>query len=459
MALLPELRERVGSFFKGFSDAGALERKGFQDFSFDLVSVGELYRRDGFNHIATLLDGGAGPSYSGETVSRQTTLSLSVAWAALRLMSECPALMPWEIYQRKGRDLVKRDDLPIYEVFHEGNDNRTSMDLRSAWMGHLLLEGNCYGQIVRRSGPNPIALDVHLIMPDQILPAYEKNTKANFPRIQYTVHQKGNSDKVFFITPGQPQDIFHCRGLSHDGLVGYNVIKAQQQTLGNSIAAQRHGGKFFYQGGRLPYVLETGQKFSPEDFARFRADWELVYQEPHRAAILPYGLQHKNIGVSAKDAQLLEFAQFSVFDICRVFGISPTMIGDLSKASYNSIYVLADQFVKFSLHPWLTRLEKTFRRCVLTQSEKDAKIFAKHNVNAILRGDFVTRMQGYAQMIQSGIASINEIREREDMSPIPNGDGHNQQMQMQPAASAGTAQTQDQIGLQRDLEDDEDNDD
>lgn len=456
MPIFPELRETVSNFFSGFSDATPtpLSLKGI-DFTFDAVSIGEMYRRDGFDRIANILGGGSGPTYSGETVNRNNTIGLSVAWAATRLISECTALLPWEIYQKTSPGvLTKRDDLPIYEVLHYGNDERSSMDMRSTWMNHLLGDGNCFGQIERRSGTG-VALDIHPLIPSQVLPGYEKATKANFPRIQYEVSQPGNSNKIFYVSPGEPHDIFHVRGMSYDGLLGYSPTKILHQTIGNALAAHKNAGSFFAHGSRLPYLLEIDKKFgNQEEFDAFRTDWEAIYSQAHRAAILQKGQTYKPIGVSAKDAQSQEFLQWMVYEICRVYGISPVMIGDLTKAAYNSTEVLAQQFVRFTLHPWLVRFEMAFRRCILTPAERRQKIIAKHNLNAILRGDFLQRMQGYTAMIQSGIASINEVREREDMPPVENGDGHNQQMQMQPASNGGLPQTPAQIALLDDTEED-----
>lgn len=453
MAPLPALRESLKSFFGGFSDSGALERKGFDTMTFN-VSEGELYRHEGFDRLARILDG-SGPNYAGEHVTNHSTLGLSVAWAANRLITECTALLPFEVYQRKGPgELLKREDLPIYDVFHYGNDMRTSMDMRSTWTHHLLNDGNCFAQIERRSGTG-VALDVHPLLPGQVLPEYEKESKSNFPRLQYTVHGRGNSDRVFFVTPGVPQDIFHVRGMSYDGLVGYGVVRTLHNVIANGLAAQKNAGRFFAHGARLPYVLETGKTFAAQAFDEFRADWEDIYRDPHKAAMLEKGMKYVPIGVSAKEAQSQEFLQWMLYEICRIYGISPTMVGDLTKANYNSIDVLAQQFVKFTLHPWLVRFEMAFRRCILTPKERQQKIFARHNVRAILRGEFVQRMTGYATMIQNGIASINEAREWEDMPPIENGDGHNQQMQMQPAANGGPRQSPAQISL-RDDDDEKD---
>jgi len=96
------------------------------------------------------------------------------------------------------------------------------------------------------------------------------------------------------------------------------------------------------------------------------------------------------------------------------------------------------EFVKVTLSAWLNRWEKELWRCVLTDEEKAQGYFWKHNLNALLRADFQTRMAGYSTMLQNGIASVNEIRDLEDWNPIDGGDEHHIQLNMQPLPGNGT---------------------
>jgi HK97 family phage portal protein len=203
------------------------------------------------------------------------------------------------------------------------------------------------------------------------------------------------------------------------------------QSIGTAIAAEKNVGAFYARGGRLPYIIEMASRFkSKEDFDKFRSDWEMVYSVPHRAPILDEDKKYKQIGISAKDSQLLETRLFSIHEICRWFGVPPHLVGDLSRATFSNIEQLALEFVKLTLATWLTRWEQELWRCVLTPEEKNQNYLWKHNLNALLRGDFPSRMTGYATMLQNGIANQDEIRDLEDWNPIEDGIGSGYHIQL-----------------------------
>lgn len=96
----------------------------------------------------------------------------------------------------------------------------------------------------------------------------------------------------------------------------------------------------------------------------------------------------------------------------------------------SNIEHLALDFVKMTLSTWMSRWEQDFWRCVLTPEEKAAGYFLHHNVNALLRGDFKTRMDGYASALQNGHMNIDEVRDLEDRNPLPNGAGSHYHIQL-----------------------------
>jgi HK97 family phage portal protein len=248
----------------------------------------------------------------------------------------------------------------------------------------------------------------------------------------------GNNETTFAVDKGKPQDILHIRGLGWDGLRGYSVITMARQSMGTALSVERNVARFYAQGGRVPYLLEMARKFkTDEDFDKFRQDWEKTYAEPHKVPILENDIKYTKIGLSAVDAQMLETRLFGIHEICRWFLMSPHLVGDLSRATFSNIEQLALEFVKVTMQPWFTRWEQDLWRCVLTPDEKGQGYYFKHNTNELLRGDFLTRMQGYAIMLQNGVASDNEIRDLEDWNPFKGGDGHHIQLNMQPVPAAG----------------------
>ena len=100
------------------------------------------------------------------------------------------------------------------------------------------------------------------------------------------------------------------------------------------------------------------------------------------------------------------------------------MIGDLDHATFSNVEHLSLDFVKYSLDPWIVRWEQSLQKALLSDSEK-GQYFVKFNVDGLLRGDYASRMQGYAIARQNGWMSANDIRELEDMNMLSEEEGGN----------------------------------
>ena len=430
--MFPEIRQRIANFVKGeepVSLGREIKSASLEDMTTD------WYARNGYQGIYSALAGGM-LSWSGERVSLTTAMNHSVVWACNKIISETVGFIPLVMLKvdndpAKGKSPAFTH--PMYRALKNSpNEKMSAMTFRETFTSHCVLEGNAYAQIIRRSGTN-VAIGLELLLGKEV------TADLNAARQLVYVVKIGNSTgKTYTVENGKAHDILHMRGIGNDGLHGYSVIAMGAQSIGNAIAAEKNVGAFWARGGRMPYVLEMAQRFKTrEDFDRFRADWEATYSVPHRAPILENDIKYRQIGLNAKDAQLLETRLFTINEICRWFGVQPHLVGDLSRATFSNIEQLALEFVKLTLQTWLTRWEQDLWRCVLTPEEKDQNYLWKHNLNALLRGDFPSRMTGYATMLQNGIASQNEIRDLEDWNPFEGGDGHHIQLNMQTLPANG----------------------
>ena len=430
--MFPEITSRLRSLVEQISVAteplsilrvpGEAKALSFEAFTTD------WYAQNGYGNIYAALGGGP-MSWSGERVTLANALNHSVVWACNRIISETVAFVPLVMLQvdkdpAKGKQVAKHH--PMYRALRNSpNPEMTAMSFRETLTSHCLLQGNAYARIVRRSGTG-VAFEMYPLLPSQV-----RNTRDTAGRLTYIVKTGNEQEKSYTVLPNKPQDIFHMHAIGNNGTSGFSVLQIGAQSIGTAIAAEKNVGSFYAHGGRLPYVLEMAQKFkTQEDFDRFRSDWEAVYSSPHRAPILENDIKYRQIGVSAKDAQLLETRLFSIHEICRWFGVPPHLVGDLSRATFSNIEQLALEFVKLTLTVWLERWEEELWRCVLTPDEKEQDYLWKHNLNALLRGDFPTRMAGYATMLQNGIASQDEVRDLEDWNPIPDGSGSGYHIQL-----------------------------
>ena len=231
-------------------------------------------------------------------------------------------------------------------------------------------------------------------------------------------------------------------GLGFDGLVGYSPIAMAKNAIGLAIAAEEYGSKFYANGAAPSGVLEHPGTL--KDPARVRDSWNSTFggsSNSHKVAVLEEGMKYTPISISPNEAQFLETRKFQINEIARIFRVPPHMVGDLEKSSFSNIEQQSLEFVKYTLDPWVIRWEQALYRTLLSEEEKKT-LFFKFNVEGLLRGDYASRMNGYATARQNGWMSANDIRELEDLDRIPaelGGDLYLVNGNMLPLVSAGAA--------------------
>ena len=219
--------------------------------------------------------------------------------------------------------------------------------------------------------------------------------------------------------------MFHIPGLGFDGLVGHSPIAMAKNAIGMAIATEEYGAKFFANGANPGGVLE--HPGIVKDPKRVRDSWNAVYQgsaNAHRIAVLEEGMKFQPIGIPPEQAQFIATRKFQLNEIARIFRIPPHMIGDLEKSSFSNIEQQSLEFVKYTLDPWVVRWEQAIQRALFSEDEK-RQYFVRFNVDGLLRGDYLSRMNGYSIGVQNGFLSPNCVRELENMNLIPEEEGGN----------------------------------
>ncbi len=288
-------------------------------------------------------------------------------------------------------------------------------------MTHLLLWGNAYAQIIRNGRGEVIAL--YPLMPDRMTVDRDSRGRIyyEYARSESDANTLGKKSSVIL----SPEDVFHIPGLGFDGLVGYSPIAMAKQAIGMGLACDEYGASFYQNGAQPGGVLEHPNVL--KDPKRVRESWNAIYQgskNAHRIAVLEEGMTYKPITISPEQAQFLETRKFQIDEIARIFRVPPHMIGDLEKSSFSNIEQQSLEFVKYTLAPWISRWEQAIQRSLLLMSER-TRYFARFNVEGLLRGDYQSRMNGYAVARQNGWMSANDIRELESLDMIPDEQGGN----------------------------------
>ena len=357
-----------------------------------------------------------GTSAAGKSVNERSAMQMTAVYACVRILSESIAGLPLHMYRyEEDGSKTKAVEHPLYHLLHdEPNPEMTSFIFRETLMSHLLLWGNAYAQIIRNGKGDIIAL--YPLMPNRM--KVERDTKGQLYYEYQTMKEDAPTMKgaVYQL---DPSEVLHVPGLGFDGLVSYSPIAMTKNAIGLAIAAEEYGSKFYANGAAPSGVLEHPNVL--KDPAKVRDSWNAAFggsSNAHRVAVLEEGMKYTPISISPNEAQFLETRKFQIDEIARIFRVPPHMVGDLEKSSFSNIEQQSLEFVKYTLNPWVCRWEQALQRALLSDDEK-GKYFFRFNVEGLLRGDYQSRMQGYATARQNGWMSANDIRELENIDRIP----------------------------------------
>ena len=361
----------------------------------------------------TNLNGG-GASSSGPIVTPDSAMRVAAVYACVRVLAETVGSLPCILYKRLpdgGKERATGSSL--YELIHDfPNTWQTNVEFFEQNMYHLGVRGNGINEIV--AGPRGPISELVPIHPDRVSAVERMRDNT----LRYTISDPERPNRTRTL---MSNDVFHIRGLTSDGILGLSPITHLRNAIGLAMSAEDSGARLFRQGVRPSGVLEHPQKLSDEAYARLKQ----AQQEhagtvnAYRTMILEEGMKWNQVSLSNKDAQFLETRKFQIAEIARMFRMPPHMIQDLDKATFSNIEHQGIEFVVHTIRPWLVRIEKAIKRDLIVNHRK---MFAEFLVDALLRGDFNSRMSGYATAIQNEIFSRNEVREMENRNPVSGGD-------------------------------------
>lgn len=361
-----------------------------------------------------------GGSSAGKSVNERSAMQMTAVYSCVRILAEAVAGLPLHLYRYKEDGGKERAiDNNLYHLLHdEPNKEMSSFIFRETLMTHLLLWGNAYAQIIRNGKGEVVAL--YPLMPNKMQVDRDENGELYYIYTRSSEEAKTMEGATVYLTP---RDVLHIPGLGFDGLVGYSPIAMAKNAIGLAIATEEYGAKFFANGAAPSGVLEHPGTI--KDPSRLRENWNSTFggsANSGKVAVLEEGMKYTPISISPEQAQFLETRKFQIDEIARIFRVPPHMVGDLEKSSFSNIEQQSLEFVKYTLDPWVIRWEQSLSRSLLSEDEK-RRYFFKFNLEGLLRGDYESRMSGYATARQNGWMSANDIRELENLDKIPAEDG------------------------------------
>lgn len=345
---------------------------------------------------------------TGIRVTPELALTLSALWHGTTFFARNMGSLPCITYRNLDPDGKERaKNIPLYSLFKYTPN--AEMDAFGFWelaVGHLILRGNFYARIV--DGPRG--------MVDQLVPIHpDRVTLSRLPsgRLQYKVTSMGQEPE--YLTP---EEVFHVRGFSTDGLTGLSVVSYAAQSLGTALAADTYAGKFFKSGATAALAVKHPGVLGADGLANLR---ESIKQYLYGAKnvggvlVLEENASIEKIGVSPQDAQILATRAHSVKEVAHWLGLPMQIFADGgATTTYASAYQFRLDLVDFAFRPMAVRIEQAIRRQLIVRPDQ---YFVEFLVDAILRGDLKARSEFYHFAILDGWMTRNEVRVKENLNP------------------------------------------
>lgn len=361
-------------------------------------------------------------------VTPQEALTLSTVQACVNLIARSLASVPLVLYRRDGSGRQVAADHPLYPLLHDlANPVQTAYDVRSTLFANVLIYGNAYAEIEWSEDGYPLAL--WPLAPEQVQLYVTANRSLVY---RVTGDTFGIDTNVRWLPPSR---VHHLRGLVTQGLLGISPLRAAN-AIGLAVATERFGARYFGSGAQPSIVLQHPGKLTPEAMRNLRASFEAQWSgstNAHRIGVVGEGVKAEMMRIAPNEAQFLETRAFQVAEICRIFGVSPGLVGASETATYASAEQDLIRFRELTLGPWAEAHEKAILRDLLIGPEQ-RDMFARYMLSKLQATDLKTRYDTYMTAKQAGLLTTNEIREMEDYNPVAGGEELWMPLNMAPAS-------------------------
>jgi HK97 family phage portal protein len=340
---------------------------------------------------------------------------IAVAHACIAIVSQNLAAMPLNLYRRSddgGRE--RATDHPLYSVLHDmANPTMTAFEAREALLASLMVAGNAFARLEWNGRGQVSAL--YPLDPGNV--AVEKLESG---RLRYRVSGSAGGVRIYL-----QEEMLHLRyRLARDGVMGLSPIQIARETFNLALTQQetasKQAAKSFLPEGALvfPNVIGKDQRQTVLDKLETKVNSDL---STRGVLVLDGGTDWKSFSFSSKDAEFLESRKLTNLDVCRIWGVPPTVAGITDNATYSNSDQESRALVVRCLAPMARRVEQAMNASLLTVESRKS-LFVEHDLAGLLRGDMKARYDAYSVGRNGGWLSVNEIRGWENMPNIIGGD-------------------------------------
>ncbi len=366
------------------------------------------------------------PSLAGVSMNNEKALTVHAYFAAVRHISEAISSLPIRVMEKKadGGKLVAEDH-PVHNLLsHEPNEYMTKADFLDWYMVQALIYGNAYAKLeIANSGR---VLAIH--------PIQARFMQLSWQLPMQTLAYHVTESPYTLAEDLEAYEVCHVKGLSIDGLIGINPNELWRESMSTSIALDRYSASFFGQGCRPSGVLKTAGMLSDKARMNLKESWKRAYSGTSNTGAVPVleeGLEFEPMSSSNDEFQMIESKAYQIRAMANWAKISPTKIGDLSRATWSNLEQENQSFISATLAPWLHKLEQEFNRKLLLPSERKSYTI-EFDVSGLLRGDSRTRYANHQSALAAGWKTVNEVRHEEGLPPVEGGDELRTPMNMGP---------------------------
>lgn len=379
-----------------------------------LVTVQDVFGNTPPGEFIDLIESDQAPF----TIDR--ALGLPAVWAAVNYLSEIIASLPLQVFKNDPGDRTPLRDDSVYRLLHDSpNPEWTAFDFWKYFIWQALTEGRALAYI-QTAGNNRVTA---------LWPMEPNRTEVVREGLRKVYKYKETSGGTKTYESTEVLDL--CFALEMDQVTHISPLRRNRSALQLAIEMESYAKKLVSKGGVPPMSLE-GPFNSPQAVARASEDVSNAIKQAAKdgRAVLPLPLQHtlKPLGINPEQQQLIEARTFAIQEVARIYRLPPILLQDLSNGTYSNAEQQDLQVVKNTLAPWLKRIEQELHLKIFRNSDR----FAEFNLDGLLRGDFKTRMEGYAKGIQNSIFTPNEVREKENMVDMDGADRLVMQQNMSP---------------------------